>query len=94
MAYRCVTVNAEAGENVLDKIYKILNEEDGYFNTRFSVDFIGFEAAAGTTFKLNKIPNKVPSNGYFITPYDGSHYMAINSLTFDNNCNLDFYIIY
>jgi hypothetical protein len=35
MAYRCVTVSATNKENILDKIYKILKEEDGYFNTRF-----------------------------------------------------------
>lgn len=95
MAYRCVTVSATNEENILDKIYKILREEDGYFNTRFQLRFIGFEVAAGTTFKLNGIPNKVPSTGKFVTPYDGEHYMIISSLYFDRGCsNQDFWIIY
>lgn len=95
MAYRCVTVSAEPNEEILKKIYKILNQEDGYFNTRFQLRFIGFEAERGTEFKINKVKNKVPSTGYFITPYDGAGYMVINSLTFDDGCsNQSFYIIY
>lgn len=95
MAYRCVTVTATKNDNVLDKIYEILKREDGYFNTKFSVRFIGFEASVGTKFKINNIPNKVPKSGYFITPYDGARYMNINSLYFDDGCSeQDFYIIY
>ena len=87
MAYRCVNVTASANEEVLKKIYEILNEEDGYFNTRFSLQFVGFQMEVGTTFKINKLPNKVPENGYFITPYDGKNYLKINSLTFDEGCS-------
>lgn len=95
MAYRCVTVSATNTDNILDKIYQILRQEDGYFNTRFQLKFIGFEAEAGTTFRINGVPNKVPSTGNFITPYDGEHYMIISSLYFDNGCtSQDFYIIY
>ena len=95
MAYRCVTVTATKDENIIDKIYEILNREDGYFNTRFSVRFIGFEADAGTGFKINDVSNKVPKSGYFITPFDGKYYMNINSIYFNNGCsNQDFYIIY
>ena len=50
---------------------------------------------AGTEFKINKNPMKVPSNGYFISPYDGERYLNIYSLTFDNGCSgLDIYGIY
>lgn len=95
MAYACVNVTAAANEDVLKKIYEYLNSEYGYYNTKFSLRFVGFEASAGTTFKLNEIGNKVPSTGYFVTPYNGEYYMIINSLTFDNGCTgMDFYIIY
>ena len=95
MAYRCVTVSASANEDILKKIYQVLNQEDGYFNTQFSLDFIGFQAEVGTAFKINKVPNKVPKNGYFITPYDGKSYMVITSLSFDEGCtDQDFWIIY
>ena len=95
MAYACINVTASANEDVIKKIYKILNEEYGVFNTKFSVRFIGFETDPGVAFKLNKIANKVPSTGYFITLYNGEYYITINSLTFDNGCNgIDFYIIY
>lgn len=95
MAYTCVTVTATKDENIIEKIHKILKERDGLYNTRFSVRFIGFEAEAGTEFILNKSENKVPSSGYFITPYNGQTYMTINSLYFKEGCQLqNFYIIY
>lgn len=94
-AYACVPVTADANENVLKKIYEYLNTNYKYFNTKFSVRFVGFEAAEGTTFKINGIGNRVPSSGYFITPYGGNYYMNINSLTFDEGCSgLNIYIIY
>lgn len=35
MMYRCITIDVVPGENILPKIYKILNKEDKYFNTKF-----------------------------------------------------------
>ena len=95
MAYACVNITAAKDENVIKKIYDYLHSEYGVYNTKFSVRFIGFEAAVGTSFKLNKIANKVPSTGHFISPYNGEYYMVIDSLTFDEGCSgIDFYIIY
>lgn len=95
MAYTCVTVTASKDEDIIKKIYNILKEREGIFNTQFTVRFLGFEAAEGTEFILNKSLNSVPSCGYFITPYDGEHYLIIRSLYFKNGCNdQKFWIIY
>lgn len=92
--YRCFSVSAGADENIIPIIYKELQKE-GYTSPKFQLHFVGFEAAAGTEFKINKNPMKVPSNGYFISPYDGERYLNIYSLTFDNGCSgLDIYGIY
>jgi hypothetical protein len=87
MAYTCVTVTATSSEDIIKKIYAILKERDGIFNTKFSLKFLGFEAEEGTEFFLNKSLNSVPSCGYFITPYDGEHYMIINTLYFKEGCS-------
>lgn len=95
MAYTYVTITATKEEDVVKKIYETLKERDGIFNTQFTVKFLGFEAAEGTEFILNKSLNSVPSCGYFITPYDGEHYLIIRSLYFKNGCNNQkFWIIY
>lgn len=39
--YRTITLSAQAGENIVDKIYDVLKEE-GYTTPHFVLDFIGF----------------------------------------------------
>lgn len=95
MSYRCVEVKIEKDVNIIDEIYKIIHKEDKYFNTRFQPHFIGFEAEEGTTFKINGMENRVPSCGYFITPYDGVNYITINSLYFNEGMDkLKIWVIY
>lgn len=92
--YRCFTVTADANENVVDKIYKIL-EEEGYNKNPFELQYVGFYDSVGTEFKINNNPLKVPDNGYFISPYTTERYLSIKTLTFNNGCNnLDIYCIY
>lgn len=93
--YRTITITAAADENIVPKIYEILKAE-GYTTPEFALDFVGFEADAGTTFKINGNPLKVPTSGAFFTPYsNGSNYLVVNSLTFDQGCQgLDLWIIY
>lgn len=102
MIYRCVTVTAQPGEEIMEKIYQILNREDGYYNTNFQIHFLGFEMkdtdnlGENFYFLLNKMKNKIPSTGYFITPYNGEYYMNIKSIIFPNTVltNQNFWIIY
>ena len=91
--YGCVTVNALANEDVVGKIYEQLHEQTGYYNTRFVLKFVGFEADQGVSFKINNVPNQVPSTKYFITPYGGNYYMPIYSLTFDSDFSGNIYYI-
>lgn len=93
--YRTVTLTADANVNVVPMIYNILKAE-GYNTSNFLLDFVAFEADAGTQFKINGNSLKVPSSGKFYTPYCGDdNYISINSLSFDEGCNsLDLYIIY
>lgn len=81
--YRTVSITANADENVVPIILAELKAE-GYATPRFTLDFVGFEGDEGESFKVNGNPLKVPSTGYFITPYCGDdNYIAIHSLTFD-----------
>lgn len=93
--YRVFNITAEANENIIDKIYEILKKE-GYKNPNFKVHFIGFEAKKGTEFLFNRNQMKIPSSGYFISPYEGeSSYINVNELFMINGCNnQDFYCIY
>lgn len=93
--YRTVSVSAGANENVVPKIYEVLKAE-GYTTPFFFLDFVGFEADAGTSFKINNNPLKVPSSGIFYSPFRTTgDYLKINSLTFDSAIsNMDLWIIY
>lgn len=93
--YRVFTITATPEENIIDKIYKQLQKE-GYKNPNFKVHFIGFEMTKGTEFTLNKNRMIVPTNGYFITPYEGKgSYLNVNELYMKNGCvNQLFYCIY
>ena len=94
--YRTITLSADANEDLVPKIYKILNEEHRIQSPRFILDFVAFEAAAGTTFKINSSPLEVPSTGKFFSPYlDSQNFLEIHSLTFDESISdMKFYIIY
>lgn len=94
--YRTITLSAEANEDLIPKIYKILNSERRIQTSNFVIDFVAFEAEAGTTFKINSSPLEVPSTGKFFSPYlDSSNFLKIFSLTFDKSIsNMKFYIIY
>lgn len=93
--YRTITVSAEAHQNIVPLILAQLKEE-GYETRRFTLDFIGFEGAEGETFKVNENPLKVPSTGYFITPYcGGDNHINIHSFSFDEAItDRDIYVIY
>lgn len=91
--YGCVEVAVAAGEDAVKKIYEQLHRQTGYYNTRFVLKFIGFEADQGVSFKINNVPNQVPSTKYFITPYGGNYYMPIYSLIFDSDFSGDIYYI-
>ncbi len=91
--YRTFTISAGADENVVDKIYEILQKE-GYNNPKFRLQFVGFEAPQGTALKINGNPLKVPSTEYFISPYGEERHMAILKLTFDGGFDGDIYCIY
>lgn len=93
--YRTVTISGAANENLVPKIYEQLKTE-GYTTSRFVLDFVGFEADEGTSFKINGNPLKVPSTGTFYSPFNTSgDFLAISSLTFDEAVDdMDLYIIY
>ena len=94
MDYRMITVSAGGNDNIVDLIRKRLNEQ-GLKNYKVNLDFVGFAAPKGTEFYLNnqKDTIKVPSCGYFITPYNGERYMKIFNLKFPNGFNGDIYYI-
>lgn len=94
--YRTITLSADANEDLIPKIYKILNEEHRIQTSRFVIDFVAFEAAEGTAFKINSSPLVVPSTGKFFSPYlDAKNFLEIYSLTFDEAItDMNFYIIY
>lgn len=91
--YGCVEIAVAAGEDAVKKIYEQIHKENGYFNTRFILKFVGFEAPSGTSLKINGIRNVVPSSEYFISPYNGSTYMNIQTLTFDEDFSGNIYYI-
>lgn len=92
--YRCFTITAKPGENVVDIIYSILKKE-GYVNEPFELQFVGFYEAPDTRLKINGNLVKVPRNGYFITPYSIERYLRIKELTFEEGCySLDMWCIY
>lgn len=92
--YRVFTIDASPKDNVVDKIYEQLKSE-GYNSPDFKIHFIGFEAKQGTKFILNKNNMVVPSNGYFISPYEGEFYLNVNELYMTDGCSQqDFYCIY
>lgn len=94
--YRTITLSAEANEDLIPKIYKILNSERRIQTSNFVIDFVAFEAEAGTTFKINSSPLEVPSTGkFFFTIFRFFKFFKIFSLTFDKSIsNMKFYIIY
>lgn len=93
--YRCSTITAGADVNIVPMILKEL-EAEGYTTPRFYLDFIGFEMKKGTKFKLNGNPMTVPTNNYFISPYDSENdLMHIHSVSFDSGITgQDIYYIY
>lgn len=93
--YRTITLTAGANVDLVPLIYKELQKE-GYTTPRFTLDFVGFEADEGTSFKINGNPLKVPSSGVFYSPFrTTSDFLKIHSLTFDNGIsNLNLWIIY
>ena len=94
--YRTVTVSGNANENLIPKIREVLETDNVFTKPDFDIDFIGFEAEAGTTFKINHNPLKVPSSGIFYSPYrNKDEHMTIRSLTFDSAVtNMSFWIIF
>lgn len=92
MDYRMYSGECPAGENVVSLIKESLKSQ------RIKVDgplkFVGFEGA-GITFKLNGHTEvtKVPSTGYFITPYAGDRFMPVYSLVFEKDFIGDIYYI-
>lgn len=92
--YRYFSVTVKAGENVVDNIYKQLQQE-GFHYPHFKLYFIGFEAYGGMKFTLNGNPMKVPKSGMFVTPYDDNGCLSIESVIFETDAtNLDVYCIY
>lgn len=93
--YRTITITADSNENIMPLIYEEL-KANGYKTSDFVLKFIGFEADAGTAFKINGNPLKVPLNGKFYTPYGGEdNTMLIRKVSFDEGCSgLDLWIIY
>lgn len=85
--YGCFTITADADENIVPLIFKQFSgnvPQQQYCKLKF----VGFETTAGTKIKLNGVPNQVPSNGKFITPFEGgSADMVITSLSFDSGCS-------
>ena len=94
MDYRMYTGSVPAGKNLITLIKEDL-ENKGYKVPNLSIDFIGFEAAAGTEFTLNDSSNvmEVPSCGKFITPFDGERYLKIKSLVFSQAFSGNVYYI-
>lgn len=93
--YRTIQVSATSGEDLIPKIYEILQTE-GYITPIFTLKFVGFEMTGGTEFQLNGKNIKVPSNGIFISPYQSDNdCLLIRSLIFNQGINnMNFWIIY
>lgn len=94
MDYRMYSGGASANENVVSLIKESAYNDDGLkFHT--PLKFVGFTGDVGTVFYLNgsNSPMKIPSTGYFITPFDGERYMGIYSLVFENDFTGDIYYI-
>lgn len=89
-----MTISASSNDNIVDIISEKLNKQ-GWKNSDIRLDFVGFEAPAGTSFFINdqKDAIKVPSCGYFISPYNGERYMKIFNLKFVSGFNGDIYFI-
>ena len=84
--YGCFTITADADENIVPLIFKEYGVEPA--PSLQKIKFIGFESDEGTKIKINNVPNEVPSNGKFITPYeDGNNCMKITSFSFDEGCD-------
>lgn len=94
MDYRMMTISASSDENIVDLISEKLNEQ-GWKNSGIKLHFVGFEAPVGTSFFINdqKDAIKVPSCGYFISPFNGERYMNIFNLKFVSGFNGDIYFI-
>ena len=94
MDYRMMTISASSNDNIVDLISEKLNKQ-GWKNSDIRLDFVGFEAPAGTSFFINdqKDAIKVPSCGYFISPFNGERYMKIFNLKFVSGFNGDIYFI-
>lgn len=94
--YRTVTITANAEENIVPKIHEALLADGISVSPDFDLDFVGFEAEAGTTFKINHNPLKVPSSGIFFSPYrTREEHMLIRSIVFDQAINaMNFWIIF
>lgn len=94
MNYRMITISAGANDDVVKMIQTNL-EKKGELFLNFSLKFIGFEAPAGTQLILNNNDEgiTVPSNGKFITPFNGDYYMHIRNLVFPNGFSGNIYYI-
>ena len=94
MDYRMMNISSSSEENIVEIISKKLNEQ-GWKNSGIKLHFFGFEAPAGTAFYINdqKDAIKVPSCGYFISPFNGDRYMNIFNLKFLGGFNGDIYFI-
>ena len=94
MDYRMYSGGATANENVIPLIKESIQQSDG-IKTHTPFRFIGFEGDVGTEFYLNGSNDlmKIPSSGYFVTPFDGERYMPIYSLVFESDFNGDIYYI-
>lgn len=93
--YACYQITADADENIIPKLFEAAYNSAPILKLT-NVKFIGFEAEAGTTIKLNGLANKVPSNGKFYTPYVNEYAcLKIDSLSFDEGCSdLDVWVIF
>lgn len=89
-----MTVSASSKDNVVELISNKLKEQ-GLRHSSLKLHFVGFEAPVGTSFFINnqKEPMKVPSCGYYISPYDGERYMNIFNLKFTSDFMGDIYFI-
>lgn len=93
MDYRMYSQGATAGKNVVPEIIKFINNNGD--SVRGPLKMVAFEAAEGTSFRLNNHPEEiaVPSSGNFYTPYNGERFMPIYSLIFTNDFNGNIYYI-
>lgn len=94
MDLRMIKVTAAANQDIIPLIFAEL-ENAGDKHPEYQLDYIGFEATAGTGFKINDNAMEVPSSGHFVTPYEGNNYLRIRQFSFDSGCTAQnvFYII-